>query len=523
MAAFELIVSLIIAIFFIIILNIYFYKRQKNYDFIEFVTPWRIKLQEILNIYQKKKILSDNQNDLETHKSLPRETQPPNKISIQTHYSSSSENITSQKTGHSIFICHAPEDRNIAEAICGKLENNNVKCWFAPRDIHPGERFATSIVNALDESKIIIWVFSRKSDVSPHVRSEIEHAFHKKKIIIPFIIEEVRPSREMQFLLAPLHGLDAKNVPLDSSTETLTQVIQKQLAQDEKREKSQNNQKPTSLLDIVECTVFSPPNIALETSILVQIFAHVFTDEDAVKTMAKEFDQDTERRSFTTLTTQIMKESLLSFHLEMEGLDVTSPLQTLVWYGRPASVSFKVTAPKSSNIGNHIGTVTISQNSVPIGHIQFKITVAAASEKTREYENEPTGDAVFHYKTAFVSYSHTDRPEVLKRLQIPSILHQYKIRQDILSLEPGDIWEPKLMQYIDECDLFLLFWSTAAKQSEMVRKEIRYALQKKQGNDLAPPKIIPVLIEGPPPVSPPEELLHIHFNDYRTYFSERER
>jgi hypothetical protein len=258
----------------------------------------------------------------------------------------------------------------------------------------------------------------------------------------------------------------------------------------------------------------------LETSILVQVFAHTFTDVDIVKSMAKEFDQDTERRGFTTLTTKVIRESLLSFHLEMDrGLDVTSPVQPLVWHGRPASVTFKVTAPKSTCIGNHIGTVTISQNSVPIGHIQFKITVAASSENTREYENEPTGDKVFHYKTAFISYSSKDRPEVLKRLHIPSILHQYKIRQDILSLEPGDIWEPKLMKYIDECDLFLLFWSNAAKQSEFVHKEIQYAMQRKQGNDYAPPKIIPVLIEGPPPVPPPEELKHIEFDDYRTYFS----
>jgi hypothetical protein len=489
-----------------------------------FTTPQRSQINQALCIHKayvndkEIGIFQDQEPDFTSEQSNEKFIQK-----IPDHYTSSSKNITSLETDHSIFICHAPEDRNIADAICSKLERNNIKCWVAPRDIHPGERFAKSILNALDDSKIIIIVFSHNSDVSSHVRSEIEHAVQKKKLIIPFIIEEVQPSREMQYLLAPLHGFDAKNIPLDNSTDTLTQVIQKQLAQDEAREKPQNNQKQTLFRDIVECTVFSPPIIALETSILVQIFAHVFTDEDAVKTMAKEFDQDTARRSFTTLTTQLIRGSLLSFHLEMDGLYVTSPVQMLVWWGRPASVNFKVTASKSSHIGNHIGTVIISQNSVPIGHIQFKITVTAAPEKPREYENEPTGDAVFHYKTAFVSYSHTDRHEVLKRLQIPSILHQYKIRQDILSLEPGDIWEPKLLQYIDECDLFLLFWSTAAKQSEMVQKEIRYALQKKQGNDLAPPKIIPVLIEGPPPVSPPEELLHIHFNDYRTYFSESEK
>lgn len=121
--------------------------------------------------------------------------------------------------------------------------------------------------------------------------------------------------------------------------------------------------------------------------------------------------------------------------------------------------------------------------------------------------------------SAFVSYSSQDRSEVLKRLQVPSILQQYRIRHDLLSLRPGDIWEQKLKEYIDECDLFLLFWSSAAKRSEYVQKEIQYALKRKQGNDFAPPRIIPVIIEGPPPVPPPEDLKHIHFNDYLTYFS----
>ena len=38
------------------------------------------------------------------------------------------------------------------------------------------------------------------------------------------------------------------------------------------------------------------------------------------------------------------------------------------------------------------------------------------------------------------------------------------------------------------------------------------------GDDGAPPEIIPVPIEGPPPVAPPPELAHLHFNDRLLYF-----
>jgi hypothetical protein len=66
---------------------------------------------------------------------------------------------------------------------------------------------------------------------------------------------------------------------------------------------------------------------------------------------------------------------------------------------------------------------------------------------------------------------------------------------------------------IEECDVFLLFWSRAAKESEWVRKEVRYALNRKGGDDLCPPEFRPIIIEGPPVPTPWEELSHLHFND----------
>ena len=71
---------------------------------------------------------------------------------------------------------------------------------------------------------------------------------------------------------------------------------------------------------------------------------------------------------------------------------------------------------------------------------------------------------------------------------------------------------------IDHCDVFFLFWSSAAKKSEWVLKEVDYAMTRNGGNDLARPDILPVIIEGPPPVEPPAKLAHLHFNDRILYF-----
>jgi hypothetical protein len=64
--------------------------------------------------------------------------------------------------------------------------------------------------------------------------------------------------------------------------------------------------------------------------------------------------------------------------------------------------------------------------------------------------------------------------------------------------------------------LFLLFWSSAARRSNWVRKEIKYALDRKGPKD-APPEIVPVVIEGPPPPPPWPELENLHLADRLLY------
>jgi hypothetical protein len=122
------------------------------------------------------------------------------------------------------------------------------------------------------------------------------------------------------------------------------------------------------------------------------------------------------------------------------------------------------------------------------------------------------GDSADRYTQAFVSYASQDRPKVLPRVQMLGTVGIHFF-QDVLDLDPGDRWEQKLYTHIDRCDLFLLFWSRAASQSEWVLREVRYALSRR-----SPPEIRPVIIEGPPIVPPPPELAHLHFNDRLIYF-----
>jgi uncharacterized RDD family membrane protein YckC len=144
---------------------------------------------------------------------------------------------------HDVFISYAMEDKPIADAICATLESRKIRCWIAPRDIIPGQNYPSAIIHAINESKIIIVVFSSKANQSPHIMSEVQRAFNNEIVIIPFRIENVEPSESMQYFLSTPHWLDALNPPLEQHLNYLAETISILLSQ-RKKEPSEPKREP---------------------------------------------------------------------------------------------------------------------------------------------------------------------------------------------------------------------------------------------------------------------------------------
>ncbi|MEH2255188.1 TIR domain-containing protein [Nostoc sp.] len=267
--------------------------------------------------------------------------------------------------------------------------------------------------------------------------------------------------------------------------------------------------------DLVDCSVFSPASVTPDDMFLVQVFVHLPEQIEFAKQNAQQFDPDAKQLGARSLGLPIKRGSELTFNLSIPKLEVDDPIQKLSWNGRADSIQFGVSVPADITQKTVIGTVTVSQNTIPLGHLKFKLSIIPSVSSTSK-DSQLVGEVARHYRKAFVSYSSKDRIEVLKRVQGLAV-SGITVFQDILNLEPGDRWEQELYRNIDECDLFLLFWSTAAKESPWVLKEVLYALERQGSDGLRSPEIIPVIIEGPPLVPPPPELQDLHFNDKLLY------
>ena len=276
--------------------------------------------------------------------------------------------------------------------------------------------------------------------------------------------------------------------------------------------------------DEVSCSVYTRREASPGDSFLVQVFAHLSEQAEQLAALASEADEEAASRGSEILDAPVARGSRLTVKLDMPPLEVDEPVQTFVWKGQVKHLQFGVTVPEGCAPKSLFGKVTVCLNTVPIGHIRFAFKIVAGAEAPRTLAaavepaptEQPAGEFV-RYRQAFISYCSQDRAEVLRRVQMLRLV-KLKFRQDLLDLEPGQKWESALYQYIDESDVFFLFWSNAAKESEWVEKELKYALSRKGGRDEAPPEIVPVIIEGPPPAKPPSYLAADHFNDTLQYF-----
>jgi hypothetical protein len=130
---------------------------------------------------------------------------------------------------HDVFISYSSLDKQIADAVCSILENSKIRCWIAPRDILPGDTYGRAIIEAINDCKILIIIFSSNADSSGQVINEIERAVSKGKIIIPFRIENIKPSGDLELFLGRRHWLDAITPPVESHILNLSNTIHRLL------------------------------------------------------------------------------------------------------------------------------------------------------------------------------------------------------------------------------------------------------------------------------------------------------
>ena len=125
------------------------------------------------------------------------------------------------------FISYASADRVVANAVCGALEREGVRCWIAPRDVTPGELYAANIVHAIDTTPVVVLVLSQHAADSAHVLREVERASSKRHPILSFRIDQAPLPDGLEYFLNTSQWLDASATGVDRALPKLVDAVKK--------------------------------------------------------------------------------------------------------------------------------------------------------------------------------------------------------------------------------------------------------------------------------------------------------
>ena len=182
-------------------------------------------------------------------------------------------------------------------------------------------------------------------------------------------------------------------------------------------------------------------------------------------------------------------------------LVVNDPEDGFDWDGQSVMLDFDVQVSADAPELVTILRFDVLIDDIVIAKLRLDLEIGVQTAKAvRTIKGEPA-------RTAFASYASKDRQRVLDR--IAEIRRNgVDVFVDCLSLHPGEAWKQRLEQEILQRDLFMLFWSANAKQSEWVTWEWQTALKHRGLEGIDPHPLDPVDL-----ASPPQELSELHFGD----------
>jgi hypothetical protein len=124
-----------------------------------------------------------------------------------------------------VFVSYSLPDRDCAFELVTRLEARGLSVWIAPRDISPAAEWAEEIIDAISSARLMVLVFSAHSNASPQVRREVERAVHKQLPVLPFRLEDIVPSKSLEYFLSSQHWLDGFPPPREPHYERLCALV----------------------------------------------------------------------------------------------------------------------------------------------------------------------------------------------------------------------------------------------------------------------------------------------------------
>jgi hypothetical protein len=279
--------------------------------------------------------------------------------------------------------------------------------------------------------------------------------------------------------------------------------------------------------DDVRFTVYRPKSLTPDAWSALLVFAHktglieepgrppVDPNKEVAERARARFGDTAAPAAGADARYEVARGAQLRIVPELPGILCNPREATVDWWEPIHQVEFRISAPHDVAGSVVRGPVRIWCGPLILGEVFLAIPVTTGEHVTEE---SSVAESAPRYHKIFPSYAHQDSAVLASFAEAARAIGDSYLR-DVLALRSGERWEPRLLELIEEADIFQLFWSSNSMRSRYCRNEWEHALSLER-----PSFVRPVYWERPLPQDtalelPPAGLRALHFVRVQTYMA----
>lgn len=123
---------------------------------------------------------------------------------------------------HDIFISYSRKDISVVDKICEALDEQKIPYYIDRKGLTGGSEFAEELEEAIESSKVVLYIASNNSYESEFTKNELNFAFNLKKKglrIVPYVIDGSAPQnvKGLKLILSSLNILNIADHPIETN------------------------------------------------------------------------------------------------------------------------------------------------------------------------------------------------------------------------------------------------------------------------------------------------------------------
>lgn len=116
--------------------------------------------------------------------------------------------VSNPSIEHKVFVSYSRKDMDLARVFCNELDRLKISYWIDVQGKYCGANYKSVIVDAIESSKLLLFLSSQNSNLSAYVIKEIGLAATANIPILPVLLDDASYAKSIRFDLSDVDRIE---------------------------------------------------------------------------------------------------------------------------------------------------------------------------------------------------------------------------------------------------------------------------------------------------------------------------